>query len=344
MMKKFFRRAVVATSFAAACLAAASAQAAEITWRLQTVAGAGTTEYKDLVEKFAKYAKELTDGRLEIKTYPAGMLMKSSEVVDAVSKGTLDGGHTYLVYYSGKEPALKAANEWPTEAHPMQGVMWFYEGGGSELMRKIVAKHGMYMLGVSSLQGEQIWTKKPLAGVDDLKGLKVRAAGLAADSFAMLGASVVAMPGEELYQALQRGVIDAVEFTSMPVNYGLGFHEVVKQVVLPAYSSGATSDWVINAKSWEKLPKELKPKVEHALQLASYEYSRSAMIEEAEIMKKLAKAGVEFAHWSEADMQKMAESRVKVMKEKYAAESPEYAEKLASQLEFLEKLGYSSTH
>lgn len=322
--------------------AACAAHAAEFTWRLQTVASAGTTEYKNLVENFAKHVKQETGGRVEIKTFPAGMLMGSGQVPEAVSRGTLDMGHTYLVYYSGKEPALKAVNEWPAEVHPMQGVTWFYEGGGADLMRKIVAKHNMHFLGVTALLGEQIWSKKEIKGVADMKGMKLRAAGLAADSFTRLGASVVAMPGEEVYQALQRGVIDGLEFTTMPVNYGLGLHEVAKYVVLPSYSGGGTSDWIVNQASWNKLPADLKPKMEAALKKASDEYQRSAVAEEKEVTEKLAKAGIKLVKWPESEMRKMEEARLAVMKDKYAAESPLYAEKLASQLKHLQKLGYQA--
>lgn len=317
-----------------------SAQAADVTWRLQTVAGAGTTEYKNLVERFAKYVDELTNGRLKIETFPAGVLMKSPQIADAVSKGTLDIGHTYLVYFSGKEPALRAVNEWPAEVHPMQGVMWFYEGGGAEIMREITAKHNMYFLGVTALLGEQIWAKKPLKSVNDLKGLKIRAAGLAADSFAYLGASVVAMAGEEVYQGLQRGVIDAAEFTTMPVNYGFGFQEVTKHMVMPSYSGGGTSDWIVNMDAWNKLPADLKPKVAQALQLASYEFSRSATLEESGVFKKLKQSGMDIIYWSAEDMRKLEQSRIAVMKEKYTADSPLFVKKLDSQLKFLERIGY----
>jgi TRAP-type mannitol/chloroaromatic compound transport system substrate-binding protein len=342
-MTKYLKNPFLALSIAAAgcwTMVAGSAYAAEITWRLQTVASAGTTEYKNLVENFAKHVKEQTGGRVEVKTYPAGMLMGSGQVPEAVSRGTLDMGHTYLVYYSGKEPALKAVNEWPAEVHPMQGVTWFYEGGGAELMRKIVAKHNMHFFGVTALLGEQIWSKKELKGVADLKGVKMRAAGLAADSFSRLGASVVAMPGEEVYQALQRGVIDALEFTTLPVNYGLGLHEVAKYVTMPSYSGGGTSDWIVNASAWNKLPNDLKPKMEQALKMASDEYVRSAGNEEKELIKKLEQGGVKLVRWPETEMRKLEAARLAVMKEKYAAESPLYAEKLESQLKHLERLGY----
>ncbi len=336
------------TTLAAATLAAAlttagwSAQAgaAEFEWNLQTVAGSGTTEYTQLVERFAGYVDDLTDGRVAIKTFPAGMLMKSSEVAAAVSSGALEMGHTYMVYYSGKEPALKSVNEWPAMVQPLQGVTWFYDAGGAEIMRRITAPHDIYFLGVSPLLGEHIWSKKPLEGIEDIKGLKMRASALAADSFADLGASVVTLSGEEVYQALQRGVIDATEFTTMPVNYGFGFHEVAPYVTLPTYSGGGTSDWVVNMDAWNALPEDLQAKMQQALQLASYEYYRQSRLEEQEVAAKLREEGVQLIRWSDADMRKLERARIEVMREKYTADSPLFAEKLESQLSYLERLGY----
>ena len=126
----------------------------------------------------------------------------------------------------------------------------------------------------------------------------------------------------------------------MPVNYGLGLHEVAKFVSMPSFSGGGTSDWIVNQASWNKLPADLKPKMEAALKKASEEFHRSAVAEEKELTEKLAKGGVTLVRWPEAEMRKMEESRLAVMKEKYAAESPAYAEKLASQLKHLQKLGY----
>lgn len=323
-------------------LAGAGAQTAapEFTWRMQSVAGASSSEYKILVEGFARHVTELTGGRLKIETFPAGVLIGTPQVTEAVSKGTLELGHTYVVYYAGREPAFKAANEWPAEVNPMQGAMWFYEGGGAEIMRGIAAKHNLYFLGVTPFLPEHIWSRVPIRNIAEMKGLKIRAGGTAADSFTLLGASAVSMSAEDLYLGLQRGVVDAAEFTTLPENVSRGLHEVSKYVMMPSYSGGGTSDWIINSAAWDALPEDVRRQVDLALQLASYEYYRAAFIEEQDLIKRLPEMGIEIVRWSEEDMKAMQNARITIMRDRYAADSAEYAAKFDSQFKFLQSLGY----
>lgn len=336
------RRLVLGGIAAAAALGVSSGVLAQqkITWRMQTIAAAGTLEFKDLAQAVAERVRQLSGGRLDIQVFAAGSLMKSNEVPEAVSKGTIDMAHTFLVYMSGKEPALKAVNEWPAMVEPLQGVSWTYHGGGLAIMREINEKHGMHFLGVTPLAGEHIWSKKPLKGVADLKGLKMRAAAVAADSFKQLGAAVVSMPGEELYSSLQRGVIDALEFTTLSVNYGMGLHEVAKYVIQPTYSGGGTYDWVVNKAKWDALPADLKAIVETALNDVSYQYWLKNLADETRIIAEMKKKGVQFITWSDKDMKTLEKARIGIMRDVYAKESPLYAKKLDSQLKFLDLLGY----
>lgn len=345
MTNTHWRRLILGA--AAAALAAWGAGAAnvamaqqKVTWRLQTIAAAGTLEYKDLAQAFADRARQLSGGRIDIQVFAAGSLMKSNEVPEAVGKGTLDMAHTFLVYLSGKEPALKAVNEWPAMVEPLQGVAWTYHGGGMAIMREITEKHGMHFLGVSPLAGEHIWSKKPLKSVADLNGLKMRAAAVAADSFKKLGAAVVALPGEEVYSGLQRGIIDATEFTTLSVNYGLGLHEVTKYVIQPTYSGGGTYDWVVNKSKWDALPADLRAILEVALNEVSYQYWLKNLADEQRIIGEMKKKGVQFITWSDKDMKTLEKARISIMRDVYAKESALYAKKLESQLKFLDLLGY----
>lgn len=343
MMKRrqLLNTAAAATIAAAGAAGNALAQSPQkITWRMQTIAAAGTLEYKDLAQAFSDRARELSGGRIDIQVFPAGALMKSNEVPDAVAKGALDMSNTFLVYMSGKEPALKAVNEWPAMVDPLQGVMWAYYGGGNAIMREITSSHGIHYLGASPLAGEHIWSKKPLKGLADLKGLKMRAAAIAADSFKKLGAAVVSMPGEELYQGLQRGIVDAAEFTTLSVNYGMGFHEVTKYLVLPTYSGGGNYDWVINKKKWDETPADLQKILEIALSDVSYQYWLKTLADEQRLLGELKKKGMQFITWSDKDMKALEKARIEIMRDVYAKDSVLYAKKLDSQLKFLAQLGY----
>jgi TRAP-type mannitol/chloroaromatic compound transport system substrate-binding protein len=287
---------------------------------------------------FANRVKELSNGRMEIKVFPPGGIVSSFEVWDALRKGLLEMSQHYLVYWSGKEPALKSAQEWPVMRHPLQGAIWIYHGGGMEITNKILNKHGITYLGATPTEGEQIWSKKPLYGINDLKGLKMRAAGLAADSFTELGASVVTVPGGEIYQALERGVIDAAEFTSPSINYGYGFHEVTKYLcVLPTYSGGAFYDWIANSEAWQKLPDDLKEIVKAAINEITLLYWLKVRIDTRQVYKKLKAHGMEFIEWSKEDLSKLEEKRLEISK-KYAAASPGFAEKFESMMKTLNDL------
>jgi len=314
------------------------ATAKVIRWRLQTVDDPGLMEHKEISVAFANRVKELSNGRMEIKVFPPGGIVSSFEVWDALRKGLFEMSQHYLVYWSGKEPALKSAQEWPVMRDPLQGLIWIYHGGGMEINRKILGKYGLTYLGATPMEGEQIWSKKPLYGLNDLKGLKMRAAGLAADSFTELGASIVTVPGGEIYQALERGVIDAAEFTFPTVNYGYGFHEVTKYLcVLPTYSGGGFYDWIANSKAWEKLPDDLKEIVEAAINETTLLYWLKVRLETQRVLKKLKAHGMEFIQWSKEDLTKLEEKRLEVMK-KYAAASQGFAEKFDSMMKILNDL------
>jgi len=308
-------------------------------WKLQVVDSPALLEYKAIAERFADRVRELSKGRLDIKVFPPGGLVPSFEVWDALRRGMLQMTIHYAVYWSGKVPELKFANEWPVHLTQFQTPIWFYNYDGLELTRKVYAKHGLYYLDPVPLYWEHIMSKKPLKGVEDLKGLKMRAAGLSADAFAALGASIVVLPGGEIYQALEKGVIDACEFTTPTANYALGLHEVAKYIILPTYSSNDNQDAIINMKAWEELPDDLKAIVEVAMKETNYLYFVRIQLETQRVMQKYKEEGVQFLTWSNEDMQKVYDARLKVTK-KYAEKSPMCKEIFESRLRLLKELGY----
>ncbi len=315
------------------------AQGKTFKWRLQSVDDPGLMEYKMIANAFADRVRQLSNGRLDIKVFPPGGLVPTFEVWDALRKGAFEMSQHYLVYWSGKEPALKAAQEWPACIDPLQGVIWIYQHGGMEISNKITQKYGIHYIGATPMEGEHIWSKKPLRGVADLKGLKMRAAGVAADSFALLGASVVTVPGGEVYGALERGVIDAAEFTFPTVNYAYGFHEVTKFLTMPTYSGGGWYDWLVNSKAWGELPDDLKLIVDVAIRETTYNYWMKVRVDTEVVLDTLKKKGMTFIPWSKEDMAKLERARYDIMK-KYAEASPLYAEKFKSMMELADKLGY----
>ncbi len=311
----------------------------KITWRMQTIAAPNTSEYDDLAQAFADRVAELSQGQLEIKVFPSGVLSNELEAGTAVGRGVFDVWHSYLELYAAKEPVFRSANEWPVNADRLQAAMW-YDQGGAEAYREALVDDNLYHLGVTPVAGEHIWSKVPIRSVEDMEGLKIRSGGVASRSFKLLGAAPVSTPGSEVYQALQRGVVDAAEWTTLPVNFGFGLHEVTDYVITPSYSGGSTYDWVVNLETWNALPDHLKEVVKAALQEVGFSYWMKVNAEEAETFQKLRDAGIEIIVWSPEDMRKLEEARMKVVAEMYTADSPEYAAVLKDQLRFLKRLGY----
>jgi TRAP-type mannitol/chloroaromatic compound transport system substrate-binding protein len=170
----------------------------------------------------------------------------------------------------------------------------------------------------------------------------MRAAGVAAGSFSALGAAVVTVPGGEIYQALERGVIDAAEFTFPTVNYGYGFHEVTKYLcVLPTYSGGGFYDWIASSKAWKKLPDDLKEIVTASINETTLLYWLKVRLETQRVFKKLKEQGMEFIEWSPEDLATLEKKRLEVMQQ-YAASSPVFAKKYESMMKTLRELGYKN--
>ncbi|MEO1191782.1 MAG: TRAP transporter substrate-binding protein DctP [Pseudomonadota bacterium] len=312
----------------------------KVTWRMQTIAAPNTSEYDDLAQAFADRVAELSNGQMEIRVFPSGVLSNELEAGSAVGRGVFDLWHSYMQLHAAKNKVFRSANEWPVNADRLQAAMW-YQQGGKDLYRQALVDDNLYHVGVTPVSGEHIWSKVPLNSVEDLEGLKIRSGGVASRSFELLGAAPVSMPGSEVYQGLQRGIVDAAEWTTLPVNYGFGLHEVTDYVITPSYSGGATYDWVSNLDSWNELPDNLKRVVEVALAEVSYDYWMKVKAEEAEILKKLAEEeGMTIITWSDEDMRKLEEARMKVVAEVYTEDAPEYEAVLKDQFRFLERLGY----
>ena len=216
---------------------AAGAMAAPMVSRADTVSlrFQSTWPAKDIFHEyandFAKRVNDMAGGRLKIEVLPAGAVVPPFQLLDAVNKGTLDGGHGVLAYHYGKNSALALWGSGPAYGmDPNMVLAWHQYGGGKALLEEIYASLNIdvvsYVYGPMPTQPLG-WFKKPIAKVDDMKGLKFRTVGLAVDIFTELGTSVNPLPGGEIVPALDRGLIDAAEFNNASSDRVLGFPDVV---------------------------------------------------------------------------------------------------------------------
>jgi TRAP-type mannitol/chloroaromatic compound transport system substrate-binding protein len=232
----------------------------------------------DNFKMFAEKVKTMSGGRLEIETLPASAVVGAFEVLDATSRGVIDGGHSAPGYYTGKHWAAIPLSHGPVfgmDFIDMYG--WYWEGGGVELLNEWYQK--VLKMNVVSFPilpaGPQAlgWFKRPIGGWDDFKGFKIRIYGIGGDVFKEAGMTVVTLPGAEILPAAERGVIDAAEWVGGIEDLKLGFHNVWKHHYTPGMHEPVTiGDVTINKDVWDKLPGDLQEIIKNAAQATLFRW------------------------------------------------------------------------
>ncbi len=231
---------------------------------------------------FAKKVNDMTGGDLKIEVLPAGAVVPAFGLLDAVSKGTLDGGHGVLVYHYGKQTALALWGSGPAFGMDANMLLsWHKYGGGKQLLTKLYASIGANV--VSFPYGPMAtqplgWFKKPVTKADDFKGLKFRTVGISIDVFTGLGAAVNALPGGEIVPAMDRGLLDAAEFNNATSDRILGFADVSKVCMLQSYHQNAEQfEITFNKTKFDALPDKMKAIIEYAVEAASADMAWKAI-------------------------------------------------------------------
>ncbi len=299
--------------------------------------------FHEYANDFAKKVNDMASGRLKIEVLPSGAVVPAFQLLDAVNKGTLDGGHGVLAYHYGKSSALALWGSGPAFGmDPNMVLAWHQHGGGRQLLEDIYKSLNIdvvsYVYGPMPTQPLG-WFKKPIAKVQDLKGLKYRTVGLAVDIFNELGAAVNPLPGGEIVPALDRGLIDAAEFNNASSDRVLGFPDVVKNCMLQSFhQSGEQFEILFNKGKYDSLPAELKSIIDYAVQAASADMSWKAVQRNSQDYIELKKAGVKFYKTPDAILRAQLASWDKIMAKK-GGENPLFKKVLDSQRAFAERAG-----
>jgi TRAP-type mannitol/chloroaromatic compound transport system substrate-binding protein len=292
---------------------------------------------------FAKKANDMTGGELKIEVLPAGAVVPAFGLLDAVSKGTLDGGHGVLGYHYGKQNALALWNSGPAFGMDANMLLsWHKYGGGKELLAKLYASIGITTV-QSFLYGPMAtqplgWFKKPITKVEDFKGLKFRTNGLAIDLFTAMGAAVNALPGGEIVPAMDRGLLDAAEFNNATSDRLLGFPDVSKVCMLQSYHQSAeTFEIMFNKPKYDALPPKMKAIIDNAVEASSADMSWKAIDRYSKDYIELqTKDGVKFYKTPDAVLQAQLKLWDAII-EKKSAENPLFKEIVISQKAFAER-------
>ncbi|OCP24815.1 MULTISPECIES: TRAP transporter substrate-binding protein [unclassified Ensifer] len=288
---------------------------------------------------FAKKVNDMTGGDLKIEVLPAGAVVPAFGLLDAVSQGTLDGGHGVVVYHYGKQTALALWGSGPGFAMDANMLLaWHKYGGGKELLAKLYDSIGASV--VSFLYGPMPtqplgWFKKPIAKAEDLQGLKFRTVGISIDVFTALGAAVTALPGGEIVSALDRGLVDAAEFNNASSDRVLGFPDVSKICMLQSYHQNAEQfEILFNKAKFDGLPEQMRAIITNAAEAASQDMHWKAMDRYSKDYVEMQTTDkVRFYRTPEAILKTQLEAYDEVVKKK-AAENPLFKEVIQSQIAF----------
>jgi TRAP-type mannitol/chloroaromatic compound transport system substrate-binding protein len=337
------RRFVLSGATAAAALAAPNVASAQgpINMRWQS-----TWPSKDIFHEyaidFAKKVNDMTGGDLKIEVLPAGAVVPAFQLLDAVSKGVLDGGHGVLVYHYGKSTALALWGSGPGYGMDANMLLaWHKYGGGKQILEKIFASIGANVVSFpyGPMPTQPLgWYKKPITKPEDLQGLKFRTVGISIDVFQGMGAAVNALPGGEIVAAMDRGLIEAAEFNNATSDRVLGFADVSKICMLQSYHQNAEQlEISFNKTKFESLPAKMKAIIENAVEAASQDMQWKAIDRYSKDYVELqTKDNVKFYKTPDSVLRRQLEVFDDVARKK-AAENPVFKEIIESQLEFAKR-------
>jgi len=251
-------RPVAGVAAASVLALAAHAASAEQVWKVQTSMTAGESFYTNIQEHWLPRLAEMTNGELQIELTPVGSVVPYNETMDAISQGILQGDITSTVYFSGRSKAFAILGDLISGYEtPDQIAMFCYHGGGRELIQEAFdtyAGGGVKVVGCGAIARESFTSKIPIRGIDDLKGAKVRSPeGLAAIVFERAGASPVALPASEVHTSIDKGVIDAADFSSYSMDESVGLHEIAKYPIYPGIHSMPVIQFTVNKAAYDSL-------------------------------------------------------------------------------------------
>jgi TRAP-type C4-dicarboxylate transport system substrate-binding protein len=314
------RGLMAATAFFAL---AAPALAADYTFRFQSSDPAGNPNFM-LQQGWAKDVEERSEGKIVIDLMPVESIVAHNETQDAIATGILDGHITDLSYFAGKDPAFGLmGNPVGAWSDPEQMFDFLENGGGTELLNKIMNPYGLQFIGASTPGLEAFVSSVPIDTVEDLKGVKLRAPeGLVQSVFAAAGASPVNLPGSEVFTSLDKKVIDAADYSVFSVNQAQGLNDIAPHPIYPGFHSMPLVEMSMNKDKWDALPEDMQ----QLLTQSVHDYARvqvASLVEADEAAVAEAKEGgkITIHDWSAEERAKFRTIAIGEW-EKVASQSP----------------------
>jgi len=245
----------VVAAFSLLPLHQAVADGQKIRWKVQSSFNTGWPALGDPIARLSDTLNRATDGRIQLKVYEPGKIVPALEITPSISAGDLPAAYNYMAYDQGRIPSAVLFSAVPFGMEPWEYAAWWFEGEGSKLAEEIYHKSNVHPLLCSTIGPETAgWYRKPITQLSDLEGLKIRFSGLGGMVLNKIGASATLMAGGEIFAALEKGTLDATEYSMPAIDEVLGFHKIAKYNLFPGWHQVSTSThFMVNLDEWNAL-------------------------------------------------------------------------------------------
>ncbi|MBI2312416.1 MAG: TRAP transporter substrate-binding protein [Betaproteobacteria bacterium] len=324
-MRNAIKTSVVAVAAALALTAGGASAAEKVQWKMPLGFSSELPALGDTSLYVSKQLEELSGGNIQLKIYEPGKLVPPFQIFDAVKDKKVEAGYTWLGYDQGKIPSSPLFAAVPFGLEPWEFTAWWYEGGGQKLAEEVYHAQGVHVI-LCGIMGPEAagWFRKEIKSLDDIKGLKIRFAGLGGKVMQKAGASVTVLPGGEIFPALEKGAIDATEFSMPAIDEKLGFDKLVKNYYFPGWHQTYTSmHLMVNLPLWDKLDKANKAAVDTACTAGTLRALSKGEFAQIAAMKNFAAKGVKAQVVPEKVLREMEKLTEEVLKEE-ASKDPAF--------------------
>ena len=316
--------ALAGAVYMASTLTAPAEAQRKVQWKMASAFGSKLPHLGTSATRFADNVKVMSGGSLELKFFEPGALVPALECFDAVSRGSIESCWTTPGYHTGKYPALAFFTTVPFGPQIGEFLAWKWFGGGNDLRNEIYAKHNLIAFDCFSIGPETSgWFKKEIKNVAELKGIKMRFFGLGAQVMQKLGVNTQLMAAADIYPALERGVIDATEFSMPTIDLALGFHQIAKNNYYPGWHQQVSvSELLMNKAEWDKLSEQHKRIIQVALNDAVIHTYVETEAKNPPVMVEMKdKHKVTNRRWSDDDLRAFEKAWLEVLAEESARDA-----------------------
>lgn len=290
-MKRITVLAMIAMLLAFTAMPSTAQAGAEVQWKMQSFMPAASNLHKYL-QDFCDLVQKATGGRMKIILFPANALFPTLKVFQNVKAGVVQMAHSSAVFYQGEWPDGIVLSPPFGSTDAMDYYAYWEYRGLKELAAPFYEKNGLMTRGRIIGNAEPIWSRVPIRSIEDFKGKKIRMSGAPAKFFTKkLGASVIMLSPGDLFTALNNGTIDACEFSAGSVDYALGLHKVTKYMIMPQYLGAAPTEFLINKKAYDALPKDIQLIFDLCCNWAELQITQKIFRDDAEAVEKMIKEG-----------------------------------------------------